>query len=78
MRTVRPISFQFLEQFNRQVVIGHVDFTAAIAVNISNFRNRQGNERIIDNGFSLSQYFGLRVSSIFSLTTQSFRCMRRC
>lgn len=51
-RELRPGSlFQFLEQLDRHVVISHIDFTAAIAVYIGNFRSDRQISHLINNRF---------------------------
>ncbi len=62
MNFFRDLFFQLLEQFNRHVVIGHVDFTAAVAVNVGHFgRNWQVGDLI---------NHGLRVIPVLRVTLQ--------
>ena len=49
----RDFFFQFLEQFDRHVVICHVDFAAAVAVNVCNFRRNWQVSDLIDNSFGV-------------------------
>ena len=53
MNFVRDLFFQLLEQFDRHVVIGHVDFAAAVAVNIGNFRRNWQVGYLVNNRFSV-------------------------
>lgn len=51
-RELRPGSlFQLLEQFDRHVVISHVDFTTTVAVDIGNFRSNRQIGYPVNNGF---------------------------
>ena len=53
MQLVGDLFFQLLEEFDRQLVISHVQFTAAVAVNIGHFgRGRQPGNGVND-GFSI-------------------------
>ena len=49
----RDLFFQLLEQFNRHIVIGHVDFTAAVAVYVRHFRRDWQVGDLIDNGLRI-------------------------
>ena len=53
VQLVGDLFFQLLEEFDRQLVISHVQFTAAVAVNIGHFgRGRQPGNGVND-GFSI-------------------------
>ncbi len=53
MNFFRDLFFQFLEQFNRHVVIGHVDFAAAVAVYVSHFRRDWQVGDLVNYGFGV-------------------------
>ena len=53
MNFFRDLFLQFLEQFNRHVVIGHVDFTAAVAVHVSHFRRDWQVGHLVNHGFGV-------------------------
>lgn len=61
MNFFRDLFFQLLEQFNRHVVIGHVDFTAAIAVNVSHFRRNWQVGHLVNNGFGVVPVVGITL-----------------
>ena len=63
MHFFRDLFFQLLEQFNRHVVIGHVDFAAAVTVNVSNFRRDWQVGYLINDGF--------RVIPVLRVTLQN-------
>ena len=53
MNFFRDLFLQLLEQFNRHVVIGHVDFAAAVAVDVSHFGRNWQVGHLINHGFSV-------------------------
>ncbi|MOA31059.1 hypothetical protein D3C78_1521950 [compost metagenome] len=62
MNLFRDLFFQLLEQFDRHVVIGHVDFAGAVTVNVGHFRRNWQERHFINDGF--------RVIPIFRVTFQ--------
>ena len=53
MNFLRDLFFQFLEQFDRHIVIGHIDFAAAVAVDVGDFRSDRQKGNLINNGFAV-------------------------
>ena len=59
----RDLFFQFLEQFDRHVVIGHIDFAAAVAVDVGDFRRNRQEGDLINHGFGVIPVVGITLQN---------------